>query len=292
LYHTIIILRLHVNLSSRFLNIIFRLSALFVFLSGLYGCNFTVQSYNHGKLLNPGEGMVTTGLGWKQRDLIESTSSYGYTDPETGDWIYSSGYDTTTFDFFSFAWDFRLGFLEKYPFGKGMEIGFHLEEAISRTREFDYDENEYVYSPVIEGPPVIELSSRFGLPDRIMGSSIWHHNIELGWIIGGWVDNGWFGGYSAGLERKHILPYASVRVLLTPTDVLNSSFSFDDQRYFTQHDQHIQIRTALGISLKLRQLPVLPDIIAPEISILAPHYQSANGFGMTLHVGLRWMNGI
>lgn len=89
-----------------------------------YGCLIATQSFNHGKLLYPGERLISTGMGWKYSAKYFLDNEY---DETSG--TYKDTFDSTRFGWFNLVIDYRIGILQKYPFGKGLEIGYHLEDA-------------------------------------------------------------------------------------------------------------------------------------------------------------------
>jgi hypothetical protein len=248
--------------------------------------------------------MVTAGLGWKKHDYIRYSEARSGTD-SYGNPLWVASYDTLSLGWLSMCFDYRLGVLDRHPFGQGVEIGFHLEQSLRSMHDTFYvytSANDPPYEPVdssavvdrypiADSPPVLELNGRVGLPDAVLGDGLYHHNIELGWIVGGWVDNGWFAGYCAGWEREHIMPYGGARVVLTPTDVLNRSSSPGDGDFFTEHDRSWHVRLTAGMAVSIPRLPVLPDYVSPEISVYAPNHSKCSPIGFAWNVGLRWVNG-
>ncbi|MFP4242402.1 MAG: hypothetical protein ACLFTW_10555 [Chitinispirillaceae bacterium] len=239
-------------------------------------CLLTTQSYNHGKLLNPGEGLVTYGWGKKNvriRDKIYE-SSYDPYEPE------EYRHDTIPVTFWSHALDYRLGFLSRHPFGKGLEIGLQLEWATNSSH--------YTY---FERVPSLEFSTRLGFADFQIFKGLYHHNMEMGWIVGSWVDNGWFAGYAAGIEYGRLIPYLNVRAGITSTDT-DIARAFDDSTFFSTHKGFWYSRSTVGVSIKINRMLFFPDYITPEISFIAPDFSLAKPVGITWHIGFRWLNGI
>ncbi len=242
----------------------------------IVGCRFTSHSFNHGKLLNPGERSTTTGFGWKSTSRVEREEEYVYSE---GSGYYRNTYskDTVSINWFAFSVDTRLGLTSRVPFGNGVEVGFHLEEAARKEEHL-----------LMEGIPIIELSARFGLPDLELNRSILQHNIETGWIIGAWVDNGWFLGYHAGFEFRDVVPYVGIRGQITPTSVENVDF---DDDYFNTHERKLLARITSGISLRMPEVPVFPDLFIPEITFITPYDSIDRKYGFTIQLGLSWTDG-
>jgi hypothetical protein len=251
-------------------------------LVGLFfaGCNFTTQSYNYGKLLDPGASMVTVGVGARQfynvnwKDSISGNTTI-------------NRYDTIVRTLPSICWDYRLGILRKLPFGRGLEIGFHLEGPIQFTPTDSMGkQGEYL------GPAALELDARMGLKDFNLGKGIFHHNVCLGWTIGAWIDNGWYAEYAAGWEYKWLTPYVDLRAELLATDPTSDDSLFQSYTPFLHEKRSWTTRTAAGVSIKLPHLFFLfPSFISPELSFICPHYSGMSQYGLTYHIGLRWLNG-
>lgn len=240
------------------------------------GCLITTQSFNHGKLLNPGERIMTHAVGGRRSSPLPKTT-YGSVADSTETTVTrdSNRYNWTTYTF-----DYRVGVLRKYPFGKGLETGFHFEAAFRGSPKTEI--KPYA-------PPVLEFDTRFGLPDIIVNNSIFHHNVNAGWIVGYWVDNGWFAGYAAGWEFEHIIPYLSSRIFITATDAFSKPVMDD---FFTKHDRKWGARLNAGVSYKLPyNYSILPELISPEVSFAFPHYSTGQHVGVNASIGIRWMLG-
>jgi hypothetical protein len=271
--------------------------------TALCGCYYTTQSYNYGKLLNPGEGQWTTGFGGiRTESRMEDKFFYD-----------SLGHQHSIYfprNFVTMAIDYRLGFSDIKPLGGGLEIGVHVEDGFTKVQE-QYRTSmsttdsvgvrstsvtiDTIAKPTLAvmGPPTVELAVRAGLPQRPLGSSTYYHNIDVGWIVGGWVDNGWFAGYSGGAEFRHLFPYAGVRLTLAPTNIIRENQDLaGNTKFFTEHHQKLSARTTLGCALKLRPLRFLPDMVIPEMVIIGPNFDSRHEVGITAHVGFRWINGL
>lgn len=253
---------------------------LFVIVCLFAGCNFTTQSYNYGKLLDPGASMVTVGVGARQFYKVK------WSDSVAGSTIVNRN-DTTVYTGPSLCWDYRLGVLRKLPFGQGLEIGFHLEGPIQFTPTDSMGkQGEYM------GPAALELDARMGLKDVNVGKGIFHHNVCLGWTIGAWIDNGWYAEYAAGWEYKWLTPYVDLRAELLATDPTSDDSLFESYTPFLHEKRSWTTRTAAGVSIKLPHLFFLfPSFISPELSFICPHYSGMSQYGLTYHVGLRWLNG-
>lgn len=276
----------------RFAPAVFRfgLAALLVAELASTGCFVATQSFNHGKVLKPGEGMLTIGLGRRRYHILdehwESEEVVVFDTVSTDPMVIDTGYtwseysvpdDTSLSTKFCGSFNYRLGFLDRYPFGKGTELGFHVEIP-SQSYSF-------------YGLPLLEFEARCGLTGFVLFEGVFHHNVSAGWAVGGWVDNGWFAGYTASVERTHFISYLNTRLQLQATDFTKYEF-VDREDFLDRHDRIFNIRHAAGISLKLPRMVVLPDYITPELSIVYPHYSALRHVGFAFHVGFRWLNGI
>jgi hypothetical protein len=264
---------------------------LIVFLILFAKCNFTSQSYNTGKLLNPGETLVSVGIGKREiysiarRDSIIRYHLYSDSMPFPVIDSFMSKYDTSRQQTTTFCLDYRLGVLRTYPFGKGLEIGFHLEGP------FQYNPGSN-FSFGYRGLVLLEFDGRFGFKDMAFGKGLIHHNLGLGWTIGEWIDNGWFAEYAAGWEYKWMIPYVNFRAELLATDPsVNDSLteSFTPYQY---QKRSWTTRTAIGFSAKIPHWWLTPDFIVPEITVVYPHYSAIAHYGITYHIAFRWLNGI
>lgn len=240
-----------------------------LFIINFSGCNFSTQSYNFGKLLNPGEGITTFGFGF--RPMHEEESDY-YDD------FFDEYYDTVEVNKFSTCVDFRLGLLSKPPFGGGLEFGLNIEYPGQFSSDI--------------GPPVADFDLRMGIKSHTLKKCIYHHNIGIGWTVGCWIDNGWFAEYAAGMEFTKVMPYVNMRFMINATDITETDNDPFDSEFFTEHKVNFNIRNCIGIAIPIKKLPVLPDYISPELSIVYPNYSILRNFGFTFHIGFRWKNGI
>jgi hypothetical protein len=248
--------------------------ALFLFAAH---CNFTTQSYNMGKLLNPGESMTSVGVGGQPWYTVRDSSTIVLYDSGSGPYYVDrrmklrkqSGQDL------SFSYDYRLGVLDNYPLGKGLEFGFHLEAPTPSEGG---------------GSVLLDIDLRGGLPPAVLRSAVFNHSIGLGWNVGMWVDNGWYAEYAAGLEYNHAVLYSNIRILYTATDMTDVNDLITNDVLGT-HKQFWNVRQCLGLALKLPRLPVVPDYIVPEVTLAYPNYNRSRPVGFTYHIGLRWLNG-
>jgi hypothetical protein len=240
-------------------------------------CNFTTQSYNMGKLLNPGESMSTLAMGGQPWYTVRDSLHLVYDSNNVTRYVESrKKIRESANQELSYCFDYRLGILDKYPFGKGLEFGFHIEAPVPSEGG---------------GSLLLECDLRSGLPPAVLNNAVFHHNIGLGWTVGMWVDNGWYAEYAAGLEYKYLLPYTNIRLLYTPTDITGDMDIFGDNNFFKKHSQYWNIRQSLGCAVKIPRLPVLPDYIVPEVVFAYPNYNRFQHVGVTYHIGLRWLNG-
>ncbi len=245
------------------------------------GCYYTAQSYNHGKLLDPGNSMFTLGIGRTfQKTKIEKYN-YDYS------YNYDSTYNpyTTTYEqqlWKNIALNYRLGITDVHPFGGGIEMGLHYEGSFFRDT-YGFDVRTF---------PALDLDLRLGFKDIPSAKALYQHNLELGWTTGLWLDNGFFLGYAGGLEFEKVMPYAGIRAIIMPTNLLEHDDWPGDDDFFVKHDQKFNLRLTTGVALKLRKIKVLPDYISPEFTLTGPNgseYEPVNG---NFHVGFRWTNGL
>lgn len=237
------------------------------------GCFVATQSLNHGKLLNPGERLITTGYGWKYSAKYNSHHDDITTNRDI--------IDSTRMGWLNLIFDYRIGILRKYPFGRGLELGYHLEYAQRKEK------GEIVPYNL----PLLEIDTRFGLPDFTLHKSIFHHNVNAGWDIGQWVDNGWFLGYAAGWEFNIVMPYISLRYFSTATDLFSREDSSPDSA-FIKHERTRGVRLCGGASLKM---PVnhnfIPEYITPEVSLIFPNFNKHQPVGFSFTLGISWIPG-
>jgi hypothetical protein len=245
------------------------------------GCNFTSQSYNYGKLLDPGATLVTVGAGSRKFYAVRWQDTLQ-------DSVMSYRKDTTIHSRLSLCLDYRLGVLRKLPFGQGLEVGFHLEgpvqynptDSIAKTGEY-------------LGPMALELDCRLGIKDFSLGKGIFHHNVAVGWTIGEWIDNGWYAEYAAGWEYQWLTPYVDFRAELLATDPTSDDSLTESYTPFKYEKRSWTTRTAAGVAIRLPHISfLLPDYVSPEVSFICPHYSGISQYGITYHIGLRWLNGI
>jgi hypothetical protein len=251
------------------------------------GCLFTTHSFNHGRLLNPGETMISLGAGERLLHDVRTEFEYEYLyDTITFEESYvpvDTFYDTLSARLLTTSLDYRLGILRTIPFGRGLEYGFHFELPLIMKKGV-------VYGSEI---PVLEFGLRAGLSSFPLRRGLFHHNIEAGWSIGQWVDNGWYGGYAASWERGRIMPYLGARFILGPSSPLEQGLSAElSEGFFDYHDRTFLARVSAGTSITLPRLPVLPDILCPEVSVIFPNYTNLHPVGFGVQAGLRWLNGI
>jgi len=255
-------------------------------------CNFTSQSYNTGKLLNPGETLVSVGIGAREfysiarHDSATSYRLYSYNDsltfymPDS----FSSKFETIRKQGYSLCLDYRLGVLRTLPFGKGLEIGFHLEGP--------YQLNAKNVSLEYMGPVLLEFDGRFGFKDNPIGEGLLHHNLGIGWTIGPWIDNGWYAEYAAGWEYQWVIPYANFRAEWLATDFSSIDSLTESYSPYNYEKRSWTTRTAIGISMRIPHWWITPDFIVPEIAVIYPHYSAVSHYGIAYHIALRWLNGI
>jgi hypothetical protein len=256
----------------------FLISVLFLFFCL---CTFPATSFNNGKLLLPGESLTTISYGQRSTFEIQGDRSSNY----DSNYNYQSKFiptDTNSYLTQIGALDYRLGVLAKRPLGKGLEIGLLFELPLSGEGES--------WRALL-----LQYDVRLGLPMVPLKKSIYHHNVNIGWVVGEWVDNGWFLEYAGGLERGSFTPYCNGRITLTATEVMSKamheeSYSFGNEKFLTYHKRGWNFRTCAGVSIKLPRLRVLPDFIVPEVTFFYPN-GSLKAAGFSWHFGARWLNG-
>jgi len=245
----------------------------------LSGCYYTAQSYNNGKLLDPGNAMFTLGIGRTMQSTTHSTAMYSETDP----WGYPT-YELSTTDelWRSIALNYQLGVTDVHPFGGGIEIGLLFEGSFYKAPG-DFDANTL---------PALDFNVRLGFKDLPFSRALYQHNLELGWTTGLWLDNGFFLGYAGGLEFEKMIPYAGIRAIIMPTNLLEHESWAGDADFFTKHDQKFNLRLATGVTFKLKKIKVLPDYISPEFTLTGPNGSENDPVNGNFHVGFRWTNGL
>lgn len=258
------------------------------------GCHMTTQSYNYGKILDPGDSKFTFGCGGTVRnELDQSFDSWDYDEDKKTD--YKDRYLNNSIVWWRQSLAFRLGIHDKLPFSNGFDFGFHLEgtyyrDDIDRSSIYYYEEDESsMFSDI---PPILELDVRMGLPSGNTNKFSYNHAIGVGWTVGSWKDNGWFFDYSGGFEFKKIIPYYSIRALWTPTNVVETSSDIFDDDYFTTHDRNFAVRLVGGCALRIRKIPVIPDYLIPEVSLVGPEFSKKNNLGFSFHLGFQWVGGL
>ncbi len=263
----------------RFLPLLVIIISLFI-----SGCYYTAQSYNHGKLLDPGNSMFTVGAGASMQDvpghLVYNYTDYNYDDSGYGmDYYDSIGVETRIWR--NIALNYQLGVHEKYPFGGGLEIGLLWEFSYYKERG---DRSSEVL-------PALDFNVRTGFKDIVLSRSLYQHNLEIGWTTGMWVDNGMFLGYAGGWEFENIIPYAGLRLIYMPTNLLEHEDVFWEDN-FEFHDRKFNARIAIGATIKISEIRVIPDYITPELTFTGPNASVIDDYNATFHVGFRWTNGL
>ncbi len=261
----------------------------------LTSCYYTSQSYNHGKLLDPGDVIFTGGVGLSPQKVKVESEQYIY--EEYYDEYYDTSYEILTYKELpptyetkmcrSFGLNFQLGVHDKLPFGGGIEVGLMFEASYFVTED-NYGERT-LSSNIL---PALDFNARLGFRDKVLSRSLYQHNLELGWITGMWLDNGWFLGYSGGWEFDKIIPYLGIRAIILPTNLVEHKEWMGSDNFFKKHDQKFNVRGSAGISFKLKRVRVLPDYITPEITVTGPHGAPFSPVSTNFHVGFRWTNGL
>jgi len=234
-------------------------------------CLFTTQSFNRGKLLKPGSSSFAFGYGQSP-----SVKEYYLYDSRTG-----TDYQILKNEgMSSYGIHYRLGVLDKLPFGQGMEIGWIAQGPIA------------LYKGVAAS---LELSSRLGIPPLVTNNGVLYHNVSLGWNIGQWIDNTWFTEYAAGFEFEHLTPYIGIRAMIASTDLMGQDkdpVTYEDDEFglgkFRKSDRSFKMRLNAGIALHMGDIPLFPEFIIPEASFIFPEYDALTSFGTTFSVGLQW----
>jgi len=160
------------------------------------------------------------------------------------------------------------------PFGKGLEIGFHLEGP--------YQLNAKNVSLEYIGPVLLEFDGRFGFKDKPIGEGLLHHNLGIGWTIGPWIDNGWYAEYAAGWEYQWVIPYANFRTEWLATDFSSIDSLTESYSPYNYEKRSWTTRTAIGISMRIPHWWITPDFIVPEIAVIYPHYSAVSHYGIGL----------
>ncbi len=265
-----------------------RFSTLFLFalVLTLSSCYYTAHSFNHGKLLDPGNMVFSVGGGIAvQESATEVVWMYDYNSEPYLDTAYDGSFDTIPAQirvWRNLSVNYQLGVHEKYPFGGGIEIGLMTEFTYYKT-------SHGRYSDML---PALDFNIRLGFKDVVNSRALYQHNVEMGWTTGIWLDNGMFIGYAGGWEFEKVIPYVGIRAIYMPTNILEHRSWMGEEDFFEKHDQKFNMRLAMGASLKLRKLKMLPDYIAPELTITGPNGGPHQKIVPNLHIGFRWTNGL
>jgi hypothetical protein len=244
--------------------------------------------------------MFSTGLGWKYSSRYFPLNTTLYS--ENFDY-YIVKRDPAIYNWANVILNYRSGVLSKYPFGKGLEIGYHIETAFRMNRVITKGDiycSQWGCDSILPdtsrefeffSPPLLEIEARFGFPDYTLGKCLFHHNLSLGWITGQYIDNGWFAGYAAGWEYHTMIPYVNMRLFCTATDKLTDP-NLDEETYFIRHNRKFVMRISGGTSFILPyNHSLLPEFISPEVSLLFPNFSIGQPVGVSFSAGVRWMLG-
>lgn len=158
--------------------------------------------------------------------------------------------------------DYRLGLRDRWGPLRGVEIGWHLEAPTN--------------------PVSASFDMKLGLP-RPAPWTAFDHALALGWIIGGYADNGFFGEYALSWSSGPIELFAAQRLhrLATPIpDAFNDDDDLgeSDQPLLRSEPRGIWQGMA-GVGLTLPEWILLPDRLAPQVSFTAPSWQPNLGSG-------------
>ena len=267
-------------MKSRWLLNVLVLPLIFLFSS----CYYTAHSYNHGKLLDPGDMIFTAGVGTAKQvvdlgaieDTVAANNDSGF--------VINTHPDLHSFWWRSIHLGYQLGVQEYYPFGGGIEIGI----------AFEFQFYKIAKKRATKMLPALDFNARLGFKDIVTKRAIYQHNLELGWTTGLWLDTGWFLGYAGGWEFKRVIPYVGIRTIYMPTNVLAvmKKTPFTHKDFWKKHDQKFNVRFAIGTSIKLAKLKMLPDFITPEITITGPNGSIHSPVSTHFHIGFRWTNGL
>ncbi len=246
--------------------------------------------------MNPGDAIQTLSVGSYRAKTVITQGDISVYDTISGHYITIPNIiDSTTKNYLSLSYQYRLGVHEKYPFGKGLEIGIHFESSFCFYEErnpFD-EEDEVTLNFYSDLPPLIEFDIRMGLKPMIFKKSIYNHNITIGWTIGTWVDNGWYLEYGCGWEYEKFIPYTSIRAEICATDLINSTKNLGNDDYFKYRDQTLMFRNVIGCAFRVGKIGnagIIPDYIVPELSLCYPQFSKEQKIGFTYHLGFRWTN--
>lgn len=243
----------------------------------MWGCHVGSQSFQHGRVLDPAERMLGIGVG--KRTFCDVPKA----DPDRLDNDHDSTISPiTTPDSLFFAGQgysahYRLGVLEKYPFGYGMEMRIHLEYPAQLAR--------------LHGLPYFECLANMGL--RPVGSltNNMFHSLGIGAGAGMWVDNSWIVEYALGLEKGFMGPYVNIRGVLTGTDLSDRDLSIHNRSLLQEHNQNGFVRIAGGMMLGLPKLPLLPSHVCPEFTFSKSFGATSAAWRGLGHVGFIWRGG-
>jgi hypothetical protein len=238
------------------------------------GCIQTNQHFRGGKLLAPGETGVTVGAG--------TTKVFKEREPQPR-WTIDSGKTVPlalTQTIPQFSLDYRLGLRDRWGPFRGVEIGWHLEAPTN--------------------PASAAFDAKLGLP-RPRTWKDFDHAVAAGWIIGTYADNGFFAEYATSWSYLAFEGFATQRLhwLSTPPPeaFLNEGeLERIEKPVFQTHRRGIW-QGMFGIGWTLPPLLLLPDRIAPQISVTAPswvsnlnttHLHKTQPFTWQWALGLEW----
>lgn len=290
---------------------------------GLQGCLYTAHHFNSGRLLSPGQKQWNIGVG--QQNTVE----YGCSETATQEAFRAlnadlqklgippeqdPGYQTIYADVIRDANGNPVCAVSRYAmvdtslheyseFKKRFPVQSEKGRMISGSLGWrlgvrgawgpltGVDMGWKVEAPT--GPATLELDTRFGLP-LPSGFDDWSHSLSLGWGIGAWADNSWFGEYALSRTFGRYHPFLNTRLTYLATQIsdlrVRSKFNhFDSYRRWVGQG-------VMGGEIVLPDLPVLPNRIAPTLVLTYPStpfidqpvHALETGLDVTFALGLSW----
>jgi hypothetical protein len=146
-----------------------------------------------------------------------------------------------------FSLNYRVGVLKKLGPFPGADLGWHLE--------------------IPTNPGTMEFDFKLAMPN--LESLRFNHSLNLGWGIGMWADNTFFGEYaaSARLLGKHLF-FINLRSTYLATQFFKV-FDEDIDQPLT-HKQRWIYQSSLGLYFQIPELFIVPDYIIPQFITTYP----------------------
>jgi len=265
----------------------------------LSGCLYTTHHFNTGALLLPGETTNSLGFGTQafvelkcsDVDMRASGNAYGTVQHDKNgkvsclvqsiremDTLYR--YDSTWIPVHekrntvpNFSFGRRIGVREAWGPFTGVDLGWRIEAPT--------------------GPFSAEFDARFGLPipEKLNG---FKHSLSLGWDIGAYVDNSWFGEYAVSYALPWLRPFGQFRATYLATQPPDLEAGVDDLR-LTPYRRWVG-QFGLGSDFQTRGSGIIPKHILPLFLIttpglpfiVEPFHPPEKHFAVNFVLGMSW----